>query len=206
MSYVQTNAQTSPFPSQYFSIISPSCGAALVLHSSVLATMWIFSLIFGFLSVDAETQLGPISSGEALTWERLQVSYVCCDSSFLSSLLQENQLKKKKNQNDNNSAGEASGDGNSLCQLRSRCLPDPLTGKVAQRGFAHKNKSLLAVRAGQEAFVLNPLRAVFVSIPAQEPRAASPGSAVLCHGLRLLLQACDPVLEQAAAPTSPTCA
>lgn len=74
---------------------SPSPRATLSLHSSASATVWIFSLIFGFLSVDAETQLGPISSGKALTWERLQVSYVCCDSSFFSSLLQENQLKKQ---------------------------------------------------------------------------------------------------------------
>lgn len=163
VSCVRTNAQTSPFLSQShqllcFSIFSPSCRAALSLHSSASATMWIFSRIFGFLSVDAERQLGPISSGETLTWERLQVSYVCCDSSFLSSLLQENQLKK-------NSAGEASGNGNCSCQLRSQCLPDPLMGKAAQKGFAHKNKSLLVVRAGQEAFVLNPLQAVCISIP-----------------------------------------
>lgn len=77
-----------------FSIISLSCKASFPLHSSVFCYSVGFSLIFGFLWVDAETQLGPISLGEALTWERLQVSYVCCNSSFLSSLLQENQLKK----------------------------------------------------------------------------------------------------------------
>lgn len=100
MSCVQPNAQAFPFPSQshqllYLPIFLPSCRAALSLHSSA-STMGIFCLVFGLLSLDAEMQLDSISLGDALTWERLQVSYVCCDSSFLSSLLQENQLKKNQ--------------------------------------------------------------------------------------------------------------
>lgn len=89
-------------------------------------------------------------------------------------------------------------------------------GKVAQKSFAHKNESLLMVRAGQEAFALNFVQAVCISIPSSSSRSRSPrrllrcvplpGSTVLCHVLQLLLQVCDSALEQAAEPTLPTCA
>jgi len=78
-------------------------------------------------------------------------------------------------------------------------------GKVAPNGFAHKNESLLAVRAGEEAFVLNHLQVICVSIPSSSSLPRSPE----WHCWALLRFAthcgccckCDAAPEQAAEPT-----